>query len=447
MFTGLTFRWIVFFLICSFSVIRCSNLPTSQPVETQTLDLSPTSLHLTDTDIPATPSPGSSQTQLSETGTSSPEPSQAQLPETKTPSLQPNPTKLIETQAGETQSPTLDPKQTRPAETETSGVTPTLPSATETQTPEANIRIPSQTDWVDYGTILEAGAEGEWDLYLWGGFAFSVIKRDSTYYLYYQGSSDYRTEFDETVLWRAIGVATSQDGIHFAKYEGNPILTWFPTQNGEEGAVSSGVTLGEQGETMLFYGANTQEILSIVHADVRVAASLDGFSFNDLGIVLDRTDRSVWGSGDELFSVDAIYDSGQWIVYYIPNGTAESGLLGVAYGDQYNALTHSSVVTSRGQPLSVWGTAGHVKLTQDTYALILNNVREQRTEVRLVSLQAPNIISDPVAVYQFDEVQQAVLLLDEENEIWFMYYRTFANSYGVKLAPAGDEPLPAPSTP
>jgi hypothetical protein len=50
-------------------------------------------------------------------------------------------------------------------------------------------------------------------------------------------------------------------------------------------------------------------------------------------------------------------------------------------------------------------------------------------------------------VYQFDEVQQAVLLLDKENETWFMYYRTFANSYGVKLAPAGDEPLPTPSIP
>lgn len=316
----------------------------------------------------------------------------------------------------------------------------------ETQTPESSIHIPAQSDWVDYGTILEAGGEGEWDLYLWGGFAFSVLKRDDTYYLYYQGSSDYRTEFDETVLWRAIGVATSKDGMHFTKYEGNPILTWFPTQNGEEGAVSSGVTLGEQGETMLFYGANTQAIPTVVHANVRAAASSDGFSFTDLGVMLDRTDPSVWGSGDELFPVDAIYDSGRWVVYYIPNGTAESGLLGVAYGDQYDALTQSSAVMSSGKPLSVWGTAGHVKLTQDTYALILNNVRAHRMEVRQVSLQTPNNLSEPIAVYHFDDVQQAILLLDEENETWFMYYRTFANSYGVKLAPTGDQPLPTPST-
>jgi hypothetical protein len=318
---------------------------------------------------------------------------------------------------------------------------------TETQTPVSKIRIPAQSDWVDYGIILEAGAPGEWDLYLWGGFAFSVLKKDGTYYLYYQGSSDYRTEFDETVLWRAIGVATSQDGIHFTKYEGNPILTWFPNQNGEEGAVSSGVTLGEQGETILFYSANTQESPVTVNADVRVASSLDGFNFTDLGITLNRSDSSVWGGGDELFAVDAIYASGHWIVYYIPNGVAESGLLGVAYGNDYDALRQSYSVTSGGKPISVWGTAGHVELDPNTYALILNNVREKRTEVRQVSWQTPNLISEPVVVYQFDEVQEAVLLLDEENEIWLMYYRTLENSYGVKLAPAGDKPLPALSTP
>jgi hypothetical protein len=315
------------------------------------------------------------------------------------------------------------------------------------QTFEPGIRIPAQSDWVDYGIILEAGAEGEWDLYLWGGFAFSVIKKTDTYYLYYQGSSDYRTEFDETVLWRAIGVATSPDGIHYTKYEGNPVLTWFPTQNGEEGAVSSGVTIGEQGETLLFYGANTQAVPSVVHADVRVAASPDGFAFTDLGVVLDRTDRWVWGSGDEVFVVDAIYDSGQWVVYYIPNGTRQSGRLGVAYGSQYDTLTHTSRVTSYGKPISVWGTAGHVRLDQNTYAIVLNNVRERRTEVRLLSIQTPNMLSEPVVVYQFDGVQQSVLLLDEEIETWFMYYRTPDNSYGVKLAPAGDRPLPTPSVP
>ena len=321
-------------------------------------------------------------------------------------------------------------------------VKPLGPTGMSSQLPgtdllESNIRIPAQSDWVDHGMIFEAGTEGEWDYYLGGGFALSTIKMDGIYHLYYQGSSDYRTEFDETVMWRAIGVATSTDGIHFTKHESNPLLTWFPNQNGEEGAVSSGVTLGENGELMLYYGANTEESFTTVNADVRVASSVDGLRFNDLEVVLHHWDRSVWGYGDELFSVDAIYDSGQWIVYYIPNGTAESGLLGVAYGDRYNRLTRSYMVTSQGMPISVWGTAVHVKLSQDTYALFLNNGREKRVEVRLMALQAPDVLSEPVATYQFAEVQQAVFLLDEEMGNWFMYYYDLGrNGYGVKLAPA-----------
>lgn len=50
-------------------------------------------------------------------------------------------------------------------------------------------------------------------------------------------------------------------------------------------------------------------------------------------------------------------------------------------------------------------------------------------------MHSPQALSEPVAIYQFDDVQQAVLLLDEEKETWFMYYRAYDDRYGVKLAP------------
>lgn len=52
--------------------------------------------------------------------------------------------------------------------------------------------IPTQSDWVDYGTIFRAGASGEWDYLLWGGFTATAVKKDGTYYLYYQGARDYQ---------------------------------------------------------------------------------------------------------------------------------------------------------------------------------------------------------------------------------------------------------------
>jgi hypothetical protein len=63
-----------------------------------------------------------------------------------------------------------------------------------------------------------------------------------------------------------------------------------------------------------------------------------------------------------------------------------------------------------------------------------------------MSTQSPQILSQPVVQYQFDEVQQASLLLDKENKTWFLFYRTFENSYGVKVASLKEHPVYLPFT-
>jgi hypothetical protein len=311
---------------------------------------------------------------------------------------------------------------------------------------EGSIQVPDPNDWIDYGTILSAGDVGEWDHILWGGFAASVIKKGNLYYLYYQGSEFYQGAPDHTVMWRAIGVAVSSDGINFKKHTGNPVLTWFPNKYGEEGAVSSGVTLDKDNNVVLYYGANRQESATTVNADGRVAVSKDGLSFSDRGVVLDGKSPTVWGSGDEIFPVGAIFDRGRWIVYYIPNGVPQSGQLGVAYGDQFNKLTHSEQVKSDGQPVHVWGTTGHAKISDGKYAVILNNLRQNRTEVRILSTDQPGMLSPPVVTYPIGKNQEAILLLDQGKNTWFMYYRS-EEEFGVKLAPAGERDTSPPTAP
>jgi hypothetical protein len=315
---------------------------------------------------------------------------------------------------------------------------------------EIEITIPNQSDWVDYGTIFEAGDEGDWDSILWGGFTATVVKREGTFHLYYQGSSDYLGAPYETVVWRAIGVATSSDGMNFTKHKRNPVLTWFPSGypdgNGEEGATSGGVTLGVDGEILLYYGANTAISPTKVNADGRLAVSVNGFDFADAGVVLDHDDKSIWGAGDELFPIAALNDGDRWVVYYLPNSIGTGRNLGVAWGNARDDLQYSAAARSGLSNVDAWGTAGKAKVGPEIYAIFTNWVTDPRTEVRLVSMEAPDKLSEPIRTYQFEDVTQATILLDEETYTWFMYYRD-EDRYGVKLAPAGSPDLTPPTQP
>jgi hypothetical protein len=309
-----------------------------------------------------------------------------------------------------------------------------------------DILIPAQSEWTDHGTIFGAGAEGNWDHILWGGFAGSVVKKNGTYFLYYQGSTAY-DEVGETVVGRSIGVATSKDGLQFTKYAHNPVITWSPKNMGEEGAVSAGAVLDGNGEVAFYYGANTAVDALAVNADGRLSVSSDGLTFKDQGIVLNHADSKVWGYGDELFPIIAVRDGGKWFVYYIPNGTGQARKLGVAWGNSRTALTTTSAATSGGASIQAWGMGGSAKVGPETYALFLNDVTVPRTEVRTMSPSAPHQLSAPVQTYRFSGVQQATFLLDEEKGKWFMYYRRADGSgYGVMTAPLQGEPPPATPT-
>src|SRR3990167_6140258 len=62
------------------------------------------------------------------------------------------------------------------------------------QAPPSTIVIPDQADWRDGGTVLSKGVQGSWDYRMEGALSpATVIKKGSTYYLYYIAASGSRS--------------------------------------------------------------------------------------------------------------------------------------------------------------------------------------------------------------------------------------------------------------
>jgi hypothetical protein len=308
-------------------------------------------------------------------------------------------------------------------------------TATPIQPEGWDVALPACSEWIDRGEILAAGEPGAWDHLLYGGFAGSVVKTNGTLFLYYQGARAYSEHYG-TVTDRAIGVATSANGLTFTKFASNPVITWSPNAGHEEGAVSAGASIDVDGRVAIVYGANTSLDDRLVTADGRLALSPDGFSFTDAGPVLDQRDAALWGRGDEVFPVISIHDGGSRYVYYIPNGTLQRGRLGVAWGPG-DTVGSSTEVSAAGKGIDVWGMGGAAKVGPARYALFLNDVTQGRLDVRTVSLDRPDTLSAILETYAFDDFSQGTVYLDRERGTWFLFYRTRdASAYRLRTAVA-----------
>jgi hypothetical protein len=307
--------------------------------------------------------------------------------------------------------------------------------------------LPGPEDWVDYGPILEAGREGDWDFLLIGLTTVLLKDTEGSYFFYYGGADGYRS-FDGGPRQRSIGVATSQDGIHYHKYTGNPIMTHVPLNGEEEGANSAGITLDQQGDFIMYYGGATGE-KDLINANGRLAVSQDGFNFTDKGIVINRLNPFVYGFGDEIFPVAAFQHQGRWNVYYHPNGAWNERTLGMVWGSRMDRLTRSTGVLddrSGGAPVFSWGNI--TWLAPDRIALFIQRLWWPDTfiEVRTASPDAPHRLSEPVVRYDIPNLKHGTVFLDTDRRTWFMIYNKFDRFWRLKLAPAG-EPDHTPPTP
>jgi len=322
------------------------------------------------------------------------------------------------------------------------------------------VQIPKQSDWVDHGIVLSAGLAGSWDARLSGMISPStVVKKDGTYLLYYIGADGDRRfpHTDKGPRHRALGVATSTDGIHFTKYNRNPILTFLPNNNNEEGIFSAAALLDEKGDVVLYYGAmdaGSQNSTS-VNSDVHVAISSNGLDFKDLGVVISHADSSVWGYGDELFPVGSFQANGNWYVYYIAKGRGAFWDLGLAWGASLDNLPNSKAVLlggflDRTRRLLPWigsrlwrssnyiiGGGDPVWVGSEKIALfIVRDFKKRIVEVRTTLSNSQGTLSASKETYGFRDLGNITTFLDIETKTWFMYYLNgAANAIQVKTAP------------
>lgn len=310
------------------------------------------------------------------------------------------------------------------------------------------VRIPRQSDWTDRGTILTPGPAGSWEVRLNGMITpCTVAKKNGTYYLYYLGADGNRST-DGGPRHRALGVATSTDGINFTKFGGNPIHTYLPNNNEEEGIFSGASTIDANGDILLHYAAMDagNSTSTSVDSDGRAARTSNGTSLTDLGVdVLSSRNNSLWGSGDELFPVGSFRNGSTWYLYYIAKGNGAFWDLGLAWGSSPTNMPNSQSVITSGS--YIIGGCDPVFLDANTIALfVLRDFNTRTIEVRTASVSSPASLSSPVETYNFSDVSHNTVFLDQAAGTWFMYYINRAGDrIGVMTAPVGSSGNSPPS--
>ncbi len=309
-----------------------------------------------------------------------------------------------------------------------------LDSLSEKMDDNAIISIPGRDDWSAPEEIigLQLGKPGSWDDFNPGAITpCSIVKLSGTYYLYYIGSDGIR-DHDNGPAHRKLGLATSSNGIDFTKYEGNPILSWSPANNDEEGIFGAKALL-IHGEIHLYLNTVTAKDARTdqVWADVHLVTSHDGIHFSQPILVLDHSNSDIIGYGDELGPSGIMYNDGKWTLYYYAKGLgmASWGLC-LATGDSPVSFGNTKLLINEK---SFFGTGGDVHfLSKSKIAMFFQKRSDwSRIEVYTAPADNPDKLTKVITWDGFSHEEGVAVFLDKSAGKWFMYNRRL--SEGSKI--------------
>jgi hypothetical protein len=305
--------------------------------------------------------------------------------------------------------------------------------------------LPEPAQWIDAGLVIDTGTFGSWDTVMEGITPSAVVRRNGTFFLYYVGADDYIADLNNIgPAHRSIGVAVSQDGIHWTKPPTNPVINYSASGNPEEGAVSAGMTTDQDGTLLAYYGANIgpNATASMVNADVRLATSSDGLLFEQVDRVIDHRDPRVWGHGDEIHATLALRHDGMYYVYYVPNGTRQAGFLGYCRGSTRATLLDCGPVMSGSSPVRSAGPSSVTRIGPNTFAFFVSD----RGTVNVYEVEANCLTSFGSPSRTYPVGSGAVFAFDRDRRTWFMYFSKWTH-IELRVAPAGSPDTTPPSAP
>ncbi|MDH5551460.1 MAG: Ig-like domain-containing protein, partial [Gemmatimonadota bacterium] len=297
--------------------------------------------------------------------------------------------------------------------------------------PGQEVAIPVQSEWTDQGVAIAHGGGGDWDLRVSGASSPCVmVKKGNTYFLYYIGADGNRG--DGGPAHRKLGVATSNDGINFTKYGGNPILTHQVgvSPQDEAGIFSAGAFVDDDGTIVLYYGGMEETTSGSVDSDIVLATSSDGLTFTDQGDVWTHQQSSV-PAGNEIFPIAFLKEAGVYHVWFM------SGSVWNLYrvnGSAPDALTTDRQVS--GGITNIYD-ASIIRISDTDLIMAMTNRASDQVQMRRIALGNIDSVGAAEETYSWSNYNEATVYLDRDTMTWFMYQVSDAlNEIRVRTAPA-----------
>lgn len=276
--------------------------------------------------------------------------------------------------------------------------------------------LPKMSDFTEGWLVVPEGGGGSWDIRLSGSInPCCMIRIGSTLHLYYIGADGDRG--DSGPANRALGVTTSTDfGETWSKYGSNPIITFQPNVNDEEGVFSA--TILKDGSNYRLYYGGLRGPGGGVDIEIRGQTSTDGFSFGSDSLIY----QSV---GNEVTPVGCYIDGSDYYIYYIGPLAGGSGEWRLRSGTAWDTMATDQSV----EAVSDYEGNGEVSFldSQNIVMWIIPvHADDQYIDGYIIDKDAPTTqgTSDrTIDRGDSSTTRKSTLFLDDTDDIWYMIYR------------------------